>query len=96
MSDDNDNICPACGSSLRGAPISEDHREHYGDGVTHYSRRVGIELRGVYDGVIAWGCPDCRAVWARFPSGRLADPALVERARRAFGGDPAPEDRWQG
>lgn len=58
--------CPHCNADLRGSPILPEHQEHYG-GETHYSRAVGIEVRGVYDGVLFWQCPDCHGTWHRFP-----------------------------
>jgi len=71
--------CPSCGSSLQGAPIPEEHRLAglYGDNPpTHYSRKVGIEYPGVYDGVLIWSCPDCGAKWPRFTYGSLCRVAL--------------------
>jgi hypothetical protein len=32
----------------------------------NFSRLIGIEERGVYDGVCKWRCPDCNAEWNRF------------------------------
>lgn len=37
-----------------------------------YSRLIGIERRGVYDGVSEWMCPDCNARWGRFTGKRLS------------------------
>lgn len=34
-----------------------------------YQRKIGIEIRGVYDGVLFWQCPDCGGRWHRFPEG---------------------------
>lgn len=31
-----------------------------------FSRLVGIECRGGYDGVSFWECPDCKTRWDRF------------------------------
>lgn len=42
--------CPACGADLR-------------DGTG--SRVTGNEVRGVYDGVLYWSCPDCNHAWPR-------------------------------
>lgn len=61
--------CPHCGASLQGEPIPEPSRHWYGDGVTHYSRKIGHEIRGVYDGVLYWSCPDCGEAWQRFTYG---------------------------
>lgn len=60
--------CPA-GCDLRGAEIPAQSRSLYREGATHYSRVIGVEFRGVYDGVAAWLCPDCGARWHRFPAG---------------------------
>ena len=45
--------CPFCDADLRVTG-------------TAYSRLIGIEIQGVYDGVLAWRCPDCKAIWDRF------------------------------
>lgn len=34
-----------------------------------YQRKIGIEIRGVYDGVLLWQCPDCGGRWHRWPEG---------------------------
>jgi hypothetical protein len=62
--------CPHCGSDLRGEPIPQDYRDAgwYGDN-THYSRTIGVEIRGVYDGMLFWRCPDCGGHWHRWPEG---------------------------
>jgi len=60
--------CPKCGVSLIGDPIPEDIVEHYAG--THWRREIGIEVRGVYDGVLFWRCPDCEHEWDRF-TGKL-------------------------
>ena len=51
--------CPHCGVSWVGGEIPEDIR-HYYDG-THWMRQIGIDggYIGVYDGVVAYRCPDC-------------------------------------
>lgn len=44
----------------------------------HSDHLVGVEVRGVYDGVLFWRCPKCGINLHRFPEGhrlhRLADP----------------------
>jgi len=57
--------CPN-GCDLQGKPIPQPARGFYELGVTHYSRMIGVEVPGVYDGVLYWACPDCGAKWHRF------------------------------
>lgn len=57
--------CPFCKTDLRGEPIPKHLRKMYG-GSTHYSRRIGIEIPEVYDGVSYWECPECRVRWDRW------------------------------
>lgn len=59
------NYCPN-GHDLAGDPIPEEYLDRYG-GKTHYSRKIGMEIRGVYDGVLYWICPDCGIAWQRWP-----------------------------
>jgi hypothetical protein len=40
----------------------------YGD-ATHFRRVMGHEVRGIYDGVLYWSCPDCRLAWPRWTDG---------------------------
>ena len=53
---------------LKKRPWEEDY--HDGTpctcGPRYYSRRIGIEIQGSYDGVSYWQCPDCNAKWNRF------------------------------
>lgn len=47
----------------------------WGD-LTHFSRVMGHEVGGVYDGVLFWSCPDCGIAWPRWTDGgRLTDAA---------------------
>lgn len=32
-----------------------------------YEAKIGVEVRGVYDGVLFWQCPSCNGRWHRFP-----------------------------
>lgn len=49
------------------------HCKPYGDS-THFRREMGHEVRGVYDGVLFWSCPDCGHAWPRWTDGgRLTD-----------------------
>jgi hypothetical protein len=70
-------ICPN-GHDLTGDPIPQEYIDagHYSPGTTHYSRMIGVEIRGVYDGVLYWLCPDCGIKWPRFENGRLHQAAL--------------------
>jgi hypothetical protein len=55
--------CPHCGTDQRGQPIPGDPQGR------RYSRTLGVEIRGVYDGVLYWQCPDCGGTWHRWPEG---------------------------
>jgi len=52
--------CPHCKVSWQGDPIPADIVHHYAG--THYDREIGIDggLLGLYDGTVAWLCPDCK------------------------------------
>lgn len=42
---------------------------HYGwskENPKHFTRLIGIEILGQYDGVSIWRCPDCGSEWDRF------------------------------
>lgn len=47
--------CPHCDSELA----------YNVNGVT-YSRKMGVEVRGVYDGVLYWQCNICGWAWHRW------------------------------
>lgn len=76
--------CPSCGSKMQGEPIPQEAIDngYYAPGVTHYSRCMGYEERGVYDGVLIWGCPDCGHLWPRFE--RRANPHLYFKAQEVI------------
>ena len=75
-------ICPACKTNLEGDLIFDTfmekcngdevealkHAEMYGATKTkgRWGRQIGIEIRGGYDGVSYYKCPDCKATWDRF------------------------------
>lgn len=43
-----------------------------------YSHIVGVEIRGLYDGVAYWACPQCGAQWHRWSApGRIRDSLAV-------------------
>jgi hypothetical protein len=73
------NVCPHCNSSLIGDPIPQEYidRGYYRPGATHFRREIGVEIPGVYDGVLFWQCPDCAGRWHRWPEGH----ELRERAQ---------------
>lgn len=77
-------VCPHCTVSLQGKPIPESQREFYGD-ATHYSRTVGVEIRGVYDGILLWQCPDCHGRWPRWT--KADSPRLFSAAARYINGN---------
>lgn len=63
---------PQCGKDLNGPEVPRDLRRqgYYGsyketDPVIFYSRVIGVEIRGFYDGVAYWQCPECNVVWHR-------------------------------
>jgi hypothetical protein len=74
--------CPHCGVSLLGDPIDpakvyteeeyalpwHDRPEgkYYPPGSTHFKRTIGVEIQGVYDGVLFYKCPDCNGRWHRW------------------------------
>lgn len=68
-------VCPENGCDLRASEIPAESlaKGYYGpwDGVEkrYYSRVVGVEIRGLYDGVCYWYCPECGAKWHRFEEG---------------------------
>lgn len=45
-------VCPGCEADM-SAPDGKSHR-------------IGVEIRGVYDGVLFWECPFCGHHWHRF------------------------------
>lgn len=64
MIDDRAIICPECNADWRGKLIPKKNRHLYSS--DHYSRLIGIEIQGGYDGVSFWECPDCHSRWDRF------------------------------
>ncbi len=54
--------CPKCSVSLDGGEIPADIQEHYSPPY-RWGREIGIEVRGLYDGVAYWKCPDCEHIW---------------------------------
>lgn len=58
--------CPGCKVSWIGDPIPESMLNAYAG--THWQRQIGIDggYIGVYDGTVAYQCPDCKE---EFPVG---------------------------
>jgi hypothetical protein len=48
---------------------------------THYSRVIGVEYQGGYDGVSEWACPDCGRREGRFSGKVLEDDEEEARPR---------------
>lgn len=51
----------------------------YGDVSRRWSRQIGIEIQGEYDGVLYVQCPDCQAVFHRFTGKQYDGPVLFTR-----------------
>ena len=62
--------CPECGSSWDNGPIPESMREFYSPPY-RWSRLIGVEIQGQFDGVSLWQCPDCKTQWDRFTGKRV-------------------------
>lgn len=67
--------CPNCGTSWIGEPIPMVQRHFYQ--ATHFRREIGVEIRGKYDGVDHWLCPDCQATFDRSYEPRATSPKEV-------------------
>lgn len=75
-----DYTCPN-GCDLHGPSIPKESRQHYSKDATHFSRMIGVEIPGLYDGVCYWMCPDCGERWHRFADGRVYDAVQKEWER---------------
>lgn len=62
---DNAENCPECKISFQGAEIPKEHQWSFF--ATHFSKKIGTEVPGVYDGVSKWMCFSCKHEWNRFP-----------------------------
>lgn len=70
--------CPMCGEDVT----------YWVNGVGPYYRITGVEVRGVYDGVLYW-MHDCGKAWQRWPEGhRLHSIAALYIAAVNEGKDP--------
>jgi hypothetical protein len=57
--------CPKCGADWDAGPIPEKDRAHYSPPY-RFSRLIGLEFPGKYDGAWEYACPDCDARFPRF------------------------------
>lgn len=57
--------CPRCLTSWDGGPIPEAVRQHYSPPY-RWSKLVGVEIPGVYDGVHHWKCFSCQTTFPRW------------------------------
>ncbi len=62
---------------------------HYGytkENPKFFSNIIGIEYQGVYDGTLAWQCPNCKTTWGRFSGEKNPDP--IKERNFYFHGKP--------
>lgn len=57
--------CPECGESWDAGDIPKKDRKNYSEPFK-WSKLVGIEIRGGYDGISQYECPFCKAKWDRW------------------------------
>lgn len=57
--------CPHCDENLIHSKIPDDRKHLYSS--EYFYNTIGIDGShiGVYDGIVAWRCPDCGHEWAR-------------------------------
>jgi hypothetical protein len=66
----NGTIYPKDAVDFYGEPITEGGVHVYRDGRPRFgSRTIGVQVRGLYDGVLYWQCPDCGGRWHLWPEG---------------------------
>jgi hypothetical protein len=65
-----DDYCAGCNATLR----------YRGADGQEYSRVIGVEYQGGYDGVSEWHCPDCGRREGRFSGKVLGDGEFEECA----------------
>lgn len=56
--------CPHCKADLDGDYIPVEIVHSYSG--KKWGRALGINVRGAYDGILIWQCPDCKGYWPRF------------------------------
>jgi hypothetical protein len=63
-------IYPKEAVDAAGDVITESGVHVYRDGRALFgSRIIGVTIRGLYDGVLFWQCPDCEGRWHRWSKG---------------------------
>jgi len=56
--------CPRCGADLYGDVVPGQYDP---DGKEQrYHRGIGVEIWGIYDGILFYACPDCHGTWHRW------------------------------
>lgn len=60
--------CPHCNTNLLDKPIPQEYidKGYYGSkDITFFKREIGIDggYIGIYDGIVAFMCPDCKETW---------------------------------
>lgn len=57
--------------------IANDYYGWSEESPKHFSRLIGIEILGEYDGISYWKCPECNNLWNRF-TGKLVDKEIIK------------------
>ncbi len=78
-------VCPHCGTDQRGRALTDEECASgwWGKDTTHFWRTIGVEVRGVYDGVLFYRCPDCGGSWHRWSA--KDHPRMYEKAAKYVG-----------
>jgi len=81
--------CPKCNVSFIGDPIPDNIKKHYSG--THWRRDIGIDggYIGIYDGIVAFKCPDCNHEFPRDNSGWAK--SLFEKYQKVCNGEEIEE-----
>ena len=67
--------CPECNESWDAGDIPEKSRQHYSPPYK-WSKLMGIEIEGGYDGISIWECPFCKTQWDRFTDKKIEKVSL--------------------
>lgn len=81
--------CPSCNVSWIGDLITEDIAHHYCG--KHWRREIGIDggYMGIYDGIVAYMCPDCKEAFPRGSSGWALE--MFEKYQKVCRGEKIEE-----